>query len=128
MLTALGVFWVQKNSRGKYGAPAAQAAEAGETPFSELARGTVVKVESLSQEQNTHISQITEMLQRFQSGSQKGQQAEVSYSDTLSNPKIQQVKGWRPNCGRDDLFRRPDQLCFSRPLSPAVFNLFAWRF
>ena len=71
----------------------ADAAEAGNTAFNELAKARVTEVKSKDVEQSQHLSQITETLQAtFLDGSEKGQSVEVDYNDTLTDLKIQEVK------------------------------------
>lgn len=70
-----------------------QAADVSNTPFNELSRAKVIEVKEKNLEQNKHVSRITQTLEVvFLNGSQKGQSAEVSYDDALTNPKLQEVK------------------------------------
>ena len=98
ILVVLGVLafgWYKIDKMPAVNAPgfSSQAAEAGNTPFNELAKAKVTEVKNKDEEQGSRISQITETLQTtLLSGSQKGQSVEVDYQDTLSDPKLQEVK------------------------------------
>ncbi len=71
----------------------AEAADATNSQYAELAKGKVAAVENKDEEQNSHYSRITETLEvQMLGGADKGQTVEVDYDDTLSNAKLQEIK------------------------------------
>ncbi|MDR3643379.1 MAG: YibE/F family protein [Candidatus Doudnabacteria bacterium] len=89
---AFGWYKIEKSPTTNTQSFAADAAEAGNTSFNELAKGKVTEVKDKNEEQNKHLSQITETLQvTLLDGAEKGQSVEVDYQDTLSDAKLQEV-------------------------------------
>jgi uncharacterized membrane protein len=92
VVLAFGWYKIEKMPATNTQSFSADAAEAGNTSFNELSKGKVTEVKFKDEEQNKHLSQITETLQAILlSGSEKGQSVEVDYQDTLANVKLQEV-------------------------------------
>ena len=92
MLLVFGWYRIEKLPATNTQSFSVDAAEVGNTSFNELSKGKVTEVKAKNEEQNKHLSQITETLQAtLLSGSEKGQSVEVDYQDTLTNTKLQEV-------------------------------------
>lgn len=90
---AFGWFKIEKLPKINNQAFSVGAADSSVTPFNQIERGKVTQVKSKDEEQSRRLSRITETLEvTMLTGSIKGQAVEVSYDDTLTNPKLQEVK------------------------------------
>lgn len=90
---ALGILVIERMPKTNTQNFSSEAADASNTAFNEFSKGKVTEVKAKDEEQNKHLSRITETLQvNLLTGSEKGQSVEVNYDDTLSDPKIQEVK------------------------------------
>jgi uncharacterized membrane protein len=93
VVLAIGWYKVEKLPKANTEGFSVEAADITSTPFDELTKGKVTEVKAKDEVQNSHLSQINETLQvTLLNGSEKDKSVEVDYQDTLTNPKLQEIK------------------------------------